>query len=276
MVRVHERPQDLESTDLKDYNSYMIENDSTDQKVEDTGKNYWKLVSLVLMVVILCIGFYIYWNNTQTNSSLYNGDDPTNPNYTLEDNSKKESKYQLGNQDKIEFNYNENEGWRRANNLSSISFEYPNGWHVASIWKVDNSQPISFKLDPEPYNGAPRGGPDVAITINDYSGYDDPEGILTENINKSKDFIENLEETTFETESGIFIKLEGEFNFYGEMVPYITYHAILRGPDTGNINTHIVEAQLTYFQDNDERDKYVEILDKVVKSMRHRDLDNQL
>lgn len=161
--------------------------------------------------------------------------------------------------------------WRKATNLSAITFEYPNGWHVSSGWFNKEGDPVPILLDPEPLYGAPRGGPISIIMISDYSGLNSPTDTLNKNLSDAKKNITDLKESTFTANGTTFYKLEGKVNLYNEMVPILEYHALLKGPSTNNINTHIIRAQFTYFQDNEEHQEYAKILDKIVRSLRHRD-----
>lgn len=64
-----------------------------------------------------------------------------------------------------------NISWKRTGLMGIYSFEYPVGWHVASNWNT----PMTILIDPEPINGAPRGGPSATITISDWNGLPNPE-----------------------------------------------------------------------------------------------------
>lgn len=160
--------------------------------------------------------------------------------------------------------------WRKYGENSVISFDYPNGWHIYSGWFEKQGDPMEILLDPEPLSGTPRGGPISTISIGDYSGNENPDAVLERNLSLAKDNIIDVKETSFIIRGAKVYKFEGKINLYNEMVPVLEYHTLLRGDNTDNINTHVIKASLTYFRDDEKRQKYSKILDRLVRSLKHK------
>jgi len=163
------------------------------------------------------------------------------------------------------------EVWRKWEKSAVINFEYPNGWHVHSGWPYNNEEPIKIRINPEPIDDAPQGGWDSVIIIYDYSGINNPEEILKKNIEEAKKNVSSLKETPLTINSTTFYKIEGESNLFNQTVPVLEYHALLRGPNTDNINTHVIRAQLNYPNNEEEYKTDVEIFERIVQSLRHKD-----
>lgn len=160
--------------------------------------------------------------------------------------------------------------WRKATNLSSITFEYPNGWHVRSNW-VNEDGVIEILLDPEPLDGLRMEGPFSVIAIREYFALNNPTDTLNKNLSEAKKYITDLKESTFTVNGTTFYKLEGKADFHSEMVPILEYHALLKGRSNDNMNTYLIRAQLTYFENNEKHQEYAKILDKIVRSLRPQD-----
>lgn len=253
---------------VSDQNTQQIGQNPVSQPVQTLMKskiNYWMISTLILLVILLISGVYAYTSRTKTVN--LSGIVKSNPTVIVPTNVPEATVSVPEPTSKIEVSA----GWKRAENLSLVTFDYPIGWHVSSSWPTDYKGPVTIVLDPEPLNGAPRGGPTTAIMIKDYSGIDNPEEQLNKNLEESKKNITDAKETKFILGSTTFYKLEGKFNLYNEMVPILQYHALLKGPNTNNINTHVIQADLTHYRDNEDHKKYVEILDRLVRSMKHKD-----
>ena len=76
--------------------------------------------------------------------------------------------------------------WRKFGENKAISFDYPNGWHIYSGWFEKEGDPIKIFLSPEPLDGAPRGGSESVIIIEDYFGNENPNAILERNLSRSR------------------------------------------------------------------------------------------
>jgi len=245
-------------------NAQQIGQNPVNQAVE-TKVNYWAISTLILFFILVFGGFYTFTlSNKSTNSAGIANLRPTD---IVPTNTPEPIVSSPTSTNKIDLSA----GWKRAENLSLVTFEYPFGWHVSSSWPTDYKGPVTIVLDPEPLNGAPRGGPTTTIMIKDYSGLDNPEAQLAKNIEEAKKNIIDVQETKFDIGATTFYKLEGKFNLYNEMVPILQYHALLKGPNTNNINTHVVQAELTHYRDNEDHKKYAEILDHLVRSIKHKD-----
>jgi len=250
-----------------DQNSQQVVQNPINQSTITQGKsrvNFWIISTIVLLLTLVLTGYYVYRLGANTTSLKVTKPEPS---FSVSTNKLEETLPSSTPTNKIE----SPTGWKRAENLSLVSFDYPIGWHVSSSWSTDYKGPVTIVLDPEPLNGAPRGGPTTAIMIKDYSGIDNPEEQLNKNLEESKKNIVDIKETKFIVGSTTFYKLEGRFNLYNEMVPILLYHALLKGQNTNNINTHVIWADLTHYRDNDDHKKYVEILDRLIRSMRHKD-----
>lgn len=166
---------------------------------------------------------------------------------------------------------NAGELWRKWGANSILSFDYPNGWHIYSLWPDKWESPVSILVDPEPLSDAPRGGPPSVIVIQDYSGNKNPGEILSSNLASARKNISDVSESSFSVGRIVFYKFEGKVNVFEQMVPRLEYHAILKGENTDSLNTHVIKASLEYFTNEEKHAEYVKILDRIVRSLKHRD-----
>lgn len=157
----------------------------------------------------------------------------------------------------------DNGEWVETDFMSSYTFEYPFGWHVANLWPDDYSDPITIAVHPKPVNTAPRGGPLAEITILDKSGMTDPNSYLQERIDATEDYFEGYEKIIIPTDFGEIYHYAGKINVYGEMEDTERYIFKIQGVSDDNINIHIVEITANPFSN-----AYSEILKKLVLSFK--------
>ena len=152
--------------------------------------------------------------------------------------------------------------YRLNDTLAAYEFAYPDGWHASSIWPTDLAAPISIAIDPNPINGAPRGGPLSTILISDWSGFENPDEVFEEKLTETRDLIVgDLEEKTSTNDFGTVYHLTGLVEYYEEQAPYETYLFMIPGSTPNNQNKHIIKATLETY-----KDEHSEVLQKVVES----------
>lgn len=160
--------------------------------------------------------------------------------------------------------------WRTAR-LSQVSFDYPNGWHVASYHPTQANDPIRIWISPEPIDGAP-GSPPIqgVILIRAYNGYSNPEEILEQEIDKTKAELENIKEEGLTVYNTTVYKISGTVKgLYLEGSRIVNYHGMFSNPNGNNLNKEVVIAGLNYFgEDQDKLQKYESVLDRIVLSIK--------
>jgi hypothetical protein len=120
-----------------------------------------------------------------------------------------------------------------------------------------NSQPI--------YYVDPNEGGIADITIYSNSGYDNPQAKLEETLEKARNQITNLEETTLEVQGVTVYKLSGSYVWEGKGTFQLErYYTLL--PESNNLNSRIVSFELTDFGKGDFNEKS-QVLKHVVETL---------
>jgi hypothetical protein len=155
--------------------------------------------------------------------------------------------------------------WNTTNLMGTYTFDYPDGWHVVSLF------PSSYKgsdgdwilINPEPISTAPRGGPAAAIELIDYSGLESPELFLEELIEEHKNIVEEVvSEEEITTSFGKIKYLKGKINVYGKILDHEIYYFMVPSLRVRNdANKHVIEARAA-------SNEYYDILRKMVLSFK--------
>jgi hypothetical protein len=111
---------------------------------------------------------------------------------------------------------NQSDNWKTAKYGGIFSYEYPTNWHVAELWdtypSTNDSHTTTIVIDPNPISTAPRGGPPGSFLISVISGSNNPDKILTEQINTFNE--ENYSDITKET---LTTDIGTIYHYYGKI-----------------------------------------------------------
>lgn len=135
--------------------------------------------------------------------------------------------------------------WVRTKILGIISFEYPYGWHVASLWPDTSTEGIRVVVDPDPINTAPRGGSLDDLNVVVISGIPNPEEKLQEKIIAFKKDLQNPVETQINGAAGKITHIKGTANVYEELKQVEAYFLLVPAQNpTDKINYQVISASI--------------------------------
>lgn len=224
-----------------------------------TPKNIFKYLFFVSIIILIVISIYFYLSNKNINTK----------NLSIQStNSSSEEINKVSPTTKTEIE------WVRTNIdifAGAYSFEYPQGWHIASIDStfLNLNPPISntIIINSNPINIVPKGGPLGDIVITDKSGLNNPEIIFQQDIEEFKKGKTDIKENIIQ--SGIGKIYHYTVKGYSEMggdYSLETYYVFIDSkvsPPNDNINKHILNISSI-------SPKYSDILNKIVLSIRPR------
>lgn len=136
--------------------------------------------------------------------------------------------------------------WREAKFGGIFSYEYPNSWHVATLWQDTSRQGIILAMDPDPISTAPRGGPLATFEIRVINGMPNPDEIFEEEKSKvNEDNYYDITSETLTSDLGTIYHYKGKIA--GEMLkgePIEQYFLTFKKSENDPHNQQIVVASL--------------------------------
>lgn len=175
-----------------------VEQPPIQESVKPTPPSRVPLIILsVVTILSLSLSGYLYYQNTK--STTPPTPTPTSSPVRTPTPSPDSSKIQ----------------WRQTSFMGGYSFEYPNGWHVASQWpestNEDGSLRVYIWIDPEPISGAPRGGPFSTIDIAEIGSTTNSESIFAQELERLRNNLENVTEEIISGNTGDIYHFTGIF-----------------------------------------------------------------
>ncbi len=125
-----------------------------------------------------------------------------------------------------------------------ISYQYPAGWHVATLWPNEYSQGISLIMHPLPIDSAPRGNQLGKFTITIYNGSNDPTALLAMlKADQTSAKYTNIQTTTLSGKDGLIEYFKGEIaEEYMRSVPVEHYTLTLNQNGTDPLDTQVLHG----------------------------------